>query len=82
VTILPAISQPTLGITLSENAHKYLLNSKSKRTRQGYRSDLKYFAAFCQSQSVLPLPAAPATVAAYLVMLAEGGFKPATIRPA
>ena len=81
VTILPAISQPTLGITLSENAHKYLLNSKSKRTRQGYKSDLKHFAAFCHSQNVLPLPAAPATVAAYLVMLAEGGFKPATMIP-
>jgi len=79
VTILPAISQPILGIALSENANKYLLNSKSKRTRQGYKSDLKHFAAFCHSQNVLPLPAAPATVAAYLVMLAEGGFKPATM---
>ena len=79
MTLLPALSQPTLGITLSENSHKYLLNSKSKRTRQGYKSDLKHFAAFCQSQNVLPLPAAPATVAAYLVMLAEGGFKPTTM---
>ena len=32
-----------------------------------------------KSQHVLPIPAAPATVAAYLVMLAEAGRKPATM---
>jgi hypothetical protein len=35
--------------------------------------------AYCDSQNLCALPAAPATVAAYLVMLAEAGFKPATL---
>lgn len=77
--MLPAIFEQNTEIILSDNAHKYLVNSKSARTRQAYRSDLKHFTAFCQSQHVSALPSTPTTVAAYLVMLAEAGRKPATM---
>ena len=76
---LPAIYEQNTEIVLSDNARKYLANSKSARTRKAYRSDLKHFTAFCESQNVSALPATPTTVAAYLVMLAEAGRKPATM---
>jgi site-specific recombinase XerD len=78
VTFL-AVSQQNTEIVLSDHARKYLINSKSASTRKAYRSDFKHFTAFCESQHVLPIPAAPATVAAYLVMLAEAGRKTATM---
>jgi site-specific recombinase XerD len=78
VTLLQAISDNS-AITLSENARKYLLNSRSPQTRRAYQSDFLHFSAFCRSQNVTALPALPVTVAAYLVMLAESGIKPATI---
>ncbi len=77
--MLPTTSQPTLDVTVSESARKYLLNSRSKHTRQGYHSDLKHFVAYCDSQNLCALPATPATVAGYLVMMAEAGFKTATL---
>jgi len=78
VTLLRAISDNS-GITLSENARKYLLNSRSPQTRRAYQSDFSHFAAFCRSENVTALPALPVTVAAYLVMMAESGIKPATM---
>ncbi len=77
--MLLTTSQPTLDVTVSESARKYLLNSRSKHTRQGYHSDLKHFVAYCDSQNLCALPATPATVAGYLVMMAEAGFKTATL---
>ena len=79
VTILPAISQPTLGIVLSENAHKYLLNSKSKRTRQGYKSDLKHFASLLSFAERAPASGSPGNGSGLSGDAGEGGFKPATM---
>jgi site-specific recombinase XerD len=77
--MLPPTYPQSIPATLAESALRYLRNSKSNRTRQGYSSDFKHFTVFCRSLDVLALPADPATVAAYLVMLADAGFKAATL---
>ena len=46
-----AARTPTLDITLTENARKYVKNAKAKRTVRAYRSDLAHFAAFCQGRN-------------------------------
>jgi site-specific recombinase XerD len=79
LVMLPITHPQGIAATLSESALRYMKNAKSNRTRHGYRSDFKHFTAFCDSQNLLALPATPATVAAYLVMLADAGFKTATL---
>jgi site-specific recombinase XerD len=75
----PVPAPQTLDVTLSDSIRKYTRHAKAPATRKGYRSDLAHFAAFCQAQNVPALPATPSTVAAYLVSLADAGFKPATL---
>jgi hypothetical protein len=77
---MPPVTYPQgIAVMLPESARRYIRNSKSERTCQGYGSDFKHFTAFCRSQEVLALPASRATVAAYLVMLADSGFKAASL---
>ncbi|MDP9083506.1 MAG: tyrosine-type recombinase/integrase [Pseudomonadota bacterium] len=49
-------------------------------TLRAWRFDWVSFVAFCRSRDLLPLPALPSTVAAYIEACAEAGKKPATVR--
>jgi integrase len=49
-------------------------------TLRAWRFDWAAFLAFCKSRGLLPLPASPSTVAAYVEACGEAGKKPATVR--
>jgi integrase len=49
-------------------------------TLRAWRFDWAAFLAFCKPRGLLPLPASPSTVAAYIEACAEAGKKPATMR--
>jgi site-specific recombinase XerD len=72
VTDLPAVvleSDP-LAPYLAE-AQTYIRSSKAANTVKAYRSDWARFEDFCRGREVASLPAAPATVAAYLAEAAR-----------
>ncbi|WP_226366936.1 hypothetical protein [Pseudonocardia sp. ICBG162] len=52
---------------LSPDEAAYVAASRAHNTRRGYRSVWTGFTAFCAGHDLTPLPAAPATVSAYLV---------------
>jgi site-specific recombinase XerD len=54
--------------------------STADNTERAYRSDAAVFVAFTEKQGLCPMPAAPATVAAFLAAEAEAGKAVATIR--
>jgi site-specific recombinase XerD len=60
-------------------ARRYAAQSRADSTARAYRSDWRDFATWCEGVHTAPLPAQPATVAAYVAALAEQGKKPATI---
>jgi len=62
------------------SAQDYAAAEKADATRRAYRSDWQDFARFCADRGVAPLPAAPATLAAYAASLADAGRKYSTIR--
>ena len=49
-------------------------------TLRAWRFDWAAFLAFCKPRGLLPLPASPSTVAAYIEACGEAGKKPATVR--
>jgi len=49
-------------------------------TLRAWRFDWAAFIAFCKACRLLPLPASPATVAAFIETCGEAGKKPATVR--
>jgi integrase len=49
-------------------------------TLRAWRFDWSAFLAFCKPRGLLPLPASPSTVVAYIEACAAAGKKPATIR--
>jgi integrase len=53
-------------------AVEYALASKAPSTLRAYQADWRHFAAWCERRGDTPLPAAPATVAAYLAAHARG----------
>jgi len=57
----------------------YALNEKADATRRAYRSDLRHFAAWCETVRAAALPAQPATVAGYLASMADSGLKASSI---
>lgn len=61
------------------SAATYARASRAASTVRAYRSDLTHFAAWCASRALDPMPATPATVAAYLAALADSGLKASTI---
>jgi integrase len=65
--IAPAATPPDPA---QETAAAYARQSLSAATLRAYRADWNDFRAFCQGQTLNPLPAAPATVATYLASLA------------
>jgi site-specific recombinase XerD len=60
-------------------AQIYAEAEKAEATRLAYRTDARIFAAWCRDHGLVPLPAAPETVAAFLAHEADRGTKPATI---
>lgn len=59
-----------LSLCLAET-QGYIRRAKAPNTVKAYRSDWASFEAFCQGREVAPLPASPATVAAYLAEAAR-----------
>jgi integrase len=49
-------------------------------TLRAWRFDWAAFLAFCRPKGLLPLPASPSTVAAFIEACSEAGKKPATVR--
>jgi site-specific recombinase XerD len=72
----------SLPDVLVERVGEYARASRAASTWRAYDADLRHFAAWCAGRHPTPavLPAAPATVAAYLAALADSGYKPSTIR--
>jgi integrase len=56
---------------LADQALEFARRSRSENTLRGYRADWNHFNAWCKKYGLLPLPAAPATVAVYLSALAD-----------
>ena len=65
----PAVA-PTIGRALPsqlvERMEDYVRHGKADNTWRAYRSDLSHFGAWCETEGLEALPAAAATVAAYL----------------
>ncbi|MDO8875196.1 MAG: tyrosine-type recombinase/integrase [Pseudolabrys sp.] len=72
--------QPPGGIREDlDRAADYARAEKSQPTQKAYWSDFKHFGLWAQRRGLALLPAAPATVAAYLASEAERGAKVSTI---
>ena len=72
---------PALPVDLSDlaaRAAEFARGSRSAATERAYRSDWADFSGWCDRAGVSPLPAAPATVGAYLSDRA-GSLKVATL---
>lgn len=61
------------------SAASYAQDEKAASTRRGYRSDWRDFSAWCDRMGLEPLPASPATAAAYFAHLADSGRSAGTI---
>jgi integrase len=75
----PESLPPTdLADPLATQARVFLQAAKAASTLRAYRSDWEHFRAWCEVRGATALPAAPETVALYLVALAAT-HRPATI---
>ena len=61
------------------SAERYAEASLAASTLRAYESDWRTFAGWCAQRGLGPLPAAPATVAAFLAAEADREFRPVTI---
>ena len=68
---------PDLAPDDQERVDHFLRRGRAEATLQSYRSDWDLFLAWCSERRYRPLPASPATVAAFLTELATTGFTPA-----
>jgi len=68
---------PQLAPADLERVDRYVGRASAEATLRAYRSDWRLFEAWCRESGYRPLPASPATVAAFLTLLAETGFVPA-----
>ena len=64
---------------LIRQAVAFAAKSKSENTLSIYHRDWTAFAKWCEQFEIAALPATPAGVAAYVVSLAESGYRAATI---
>lgn len=55
-----------------ESSKRHYEASWAQATRKAYKSDWRDWENYCQARSLIPLPAEPLSVAAYLSSLAEG----------
>ena len=67
---------PQLAPGDRERVDDYVHRASADATLRAYKSDWRLFCAWCQESGYRPLPATPATVAAFLTLLAERGFSP------
>lgn len=72
----PAPYLPELAPGDAERVEAYVGRASAEATLRAYRSDWALFAAWCAEAGYRPLPASPATVAAFLTLLAERGWAP------
>ena len=73
-TVAPFL--PDLAPDDRERVDGYVARASSDATLRAYQSDWRLFCAWCSESGYRSLPAAPATVAAFLTLLAERGFVP------
>lgn len=66
-------------VQVAASVKEYMAASIAENTKRGYQSDWKLFTRWCDGMGAASLPAAPATVAAYLTSLADSGKKASTI---
>jgi integrase len=80
-TELVAVAGGALGmpIELIESARNYAKAAKASRTVAAYRAAWRAFEAWCESQGLSAMPAAPEAVGLYLAARADAGRKPATL---
>ena len=71
---------PDLSPDDRERVDAYVARASAEATLRAYKSDWRLYCAWCGENGYRPLPAAPATVAAFLTLLAERGFVPAEPR--
>jgi Phage integrase, N-terminal SAM-like domain len=76
---LPARGVDNAPLVLTTSAAGYAADEKAAATRRAYRADWQNFQTWCKSAKAHPLPASPATTAAYLADLADSGRKASTI---
>jgi site-specific recombinase XerD len=60
-------------------AARFAAAEKAPKTRVAYRTDFRIFSAWCQERDLDPLPALPATVAAYLAYEVGQNLRPSTL---
>lgn len=68
---------PELAPSDQERVDGFAKRGRAPATLQSYKSDWDLFVAWCLERRYRPLPATPATVAAFLSELATTGFTPA-----
>jgi site-specific recombinase XerD len=71
---LPAGLEPDLAAAVN-----YAKAEKAPATRKAYGTDFRIFGAWCAAKGVMPLPALPESVAAFLAADARTGVKPSTL---
>ena len=80
---LPAQVATSTAVTLTAAdeaaVHGFALAEKSAATRRAYHSEFRDLQHLVRGQGVLPLPAAPSVVAAFLADQAEAGVGPSTL---
>ena len=79
---LPAARPPAPTVAFDadlERAERYAASALSPATRKAYAGDWLVFARWCAAHRRQALPAAPATVGAFLAAEADRGFRPVTI---
>lgn len=67
---------PELAPDDRDRVADYVGRASADATLRAYRSDWKLFCAWCEEAGYRSLPASPATVAAFLTLLADRGFVP------
>lgn len=72
-------TQPKPLSTLTQRARDYARKSKAASTVRNYKISLKDFSEFCHDHGLVPLPASPATLIAYLTTTADYDLKVSTI---
>jgi hypothetical protein len=83
VAAAAAVLTPQNAPTPAENVRAWWKKARRvypEATLRAWRFDWAAFIAFCRPRGLLPLPASPATVAAFIEACGEGGKKPATVR--
>ena len=78
-----AVLTPQNSPTPAENVRAWWKKARRvypEATLRAWRFDWAAFLAFCKPRGLLPLPAAPSTVAAFIEACGEVGKKPATVR--